>query len=269
VRCDNAGENKAPEDHCNYVSINVSFEYSGTRTPQRNGKIDRKYQTLYGRIRAMLNGAGLKDEVSSGIWAECTSTATFYSNILLTNGRSKSPQELMFGNKSHCVNNLRLFGEMGVITTKEKIQGKLKDQGTVCMFVGYSQSHACNVYRMLNMSTRHVIKSRDIKWLHKTYEDWCVKEDPESEKDDEIDDDDPILVNTKAQETIEQDKKKDKGSKFIREMKKLQGWFNPDASRSVESSSSGREPIVDQADIAFMMVEQPNEPSIIQKKMSG
>jgi hypothetical protein len=223
VRCDNAGENKALEDHCNHVSINVSFEYSGPRTPERNEKVERKYQTLYGRIRAILNGAGLKDEVRSGIWTECASTATFYSNILLTNGRSKSPQELMFGNKSHCVNNLRLFGKMGVVTTKEKIQGKLKDRGTVCMFVGYPPSHACNIYRMLNMSTRHVIKSRDIKWLHKIYEDWCVKEDPESEKDDEIDNDDPILANTKAQETVEQYKKKDKGSKVIREMKKLQG----------------------------------------------
>ena len=128
------------------------------------------------------------------------------------------------------------------------------------MFVRYPPSHACNVYRMLNMSTRHVIKSRDIKWLHKTYEDWCVKEDPESEKDDEIDDDDSILANTKAKETVEQDKKKDKGSKVIREMKKLQGWFNPDASRVIESSDSGREPIVDPADTAFMMVEQPQEP---------
>ena len=75
----------------------------------------------------MLSGAGLKHEVRSGIWAECASTATFYSNILLTNRRRKFPQELMFGNKSHCVNNLRLFGELGVVTTKEKIQGKLKD----------------------------------------------------------------------------------------------------------------------------------------------
>jgi hypothetical protein len=144
---------------------------------------------------------------------------------------------------------------MGVVTTREKIQGKLKDQGTVSIFVGYPPSHACDVYRMLNMSTKHVIKSRDIKWLHKTYEDWCIKEDPESEKEDEIDDDDSILANTKAQETVEQDKKKVKGSKVIREMKKLQGWFNTDASRVVESSNSGREPIVDQADIAFMTVE--------------
>jgi Reverse transcriptase (RNA-dependent DNA polymerase) len=68
------------------------------------------------------------------------------------------------------------------------------------------------------------------------------------------------LANTKAQETVEQDKKKDKGSKVIREMKKLQGWFNPYASRGVESSNSGREPIIDQADIAFITVEQPKEP---------
>jgi hypothetical protein len=83
------------------------------------------------------------------------------------------------------------------------------------MFVEYLSSHACNVYRMLNMSTRHVIKSRDIKWLHKTHEDWCIKEDPENEKDDKIDDDDSILANTKAQETVEQDNKKDKGSKTL------------------------------------------------------
>jgi hypothetical protein len=68
------------------------------------------------------------------------------------------------------------------------------------------------------------------------------------------------LAKTTAQETVEQDKKKDKGSKVIRERKKLQGWFNPDASRVVELSNSGREPIVDQADIAFMKVEQPKEP---------
>ena len=123
MRCDDAGENKALEDHCNHVGINVSFEYSGPRTPQRNGKVERKYQTLYGRIRAMLNGAGLRDEVRSGIWAECASTATFYSNVLRTNRRSKYPQELMFGKKSHCVNNLRLLGEMGAVTPKDKLQG--------------------------------------------------------------------------------------------------------------------------------------------------
>jgi len=51
---------------------------------------------------------------------------------------------------------------MGIVTTKKKIQGKLKDRGNACMFVGYPPSHACDVYRMLNLKTKHIFKLRDI-----------------------------------------------------------------------------------------------------------
>ena len=79
----------------------------------------------------------------------------------------------------------------------------------MCRIVGYPPSHACNVYRMLNMKTRHVIKLRDIIWSHKTYEDWCVKEDSNNEEGDDVEDNDSILVKTKAKETVEQEEKKD------------------------------------------------------------
>jgi hypothetical protein len=49
--------------------------------------------------------------VRCGIWAECVSTATFYSNVMLTIGSRKSPQELVIGKKSHCDNNIRLLGK--------------------------------------------------------------------------------------------------------------------------------------------------------------
>jgi hypothetical protein len=45
-----------------------------------------------------------------------------------------------------------------------------------------------------------------------------VKEYPNSEKDD-----DSILVDTKAKETVAGDEIKDTNSKVVREMKKLQG----------------------------------------------
>jgi hypothetical protein len=45
---------------------------------------------------------------------------------------------------------LRKFGEMCVITTKDKIQSKLADKGTTCMFVGYASDHASDVYIFLN-----------------------------------------------------------------------------------------------------------------------
>jgi hypothetical protein len=43
-------------------------------------------------------------------------------------------------------------------------------------------------------------------------------------------------------------------------MKELQGLFNPEASRIVESLKSGRDMILDQTDIAMMMLEGQMEP---------
>jgi hypothetical protein len=44
-------------------SFGIKFEFLGPRTPQRNGKVERKFQTLYGRIWAMLNGVNLEGEL--------------------------------------------------------------------------------------------------------------------------------------------------------------------------------------------------------------
>jgi hypothetical protein len=63
VRFDDAGENKSLEKLCKQEGLGIQFEYSGPKTPQRNGRVEQKFQTLYGRVRAMLNGAGIQDEL--------------------------------------------------------------------------------------------------------------------------------------------------------------------------------------------------------------
>jgi hypothetical protein len=55
LRLDDAGENFALEKACKQRHLELQFEFSGPRTPQRNGKVEMKFQTLYGRIRAMFN----------------------------------------------------------------------------------------------------------------------------------------------------------------------------------------------------------------------
>jgi hypothetical protein len=47
---DDAGKNFALEKICKKQNVDVKFEISGPRTPQRNGKVERKFRTLYGRI---------------------------------------------------------------------------------------------------------------------------------------------------------------------------------------------------------------------------
>jgi transposase InsO family protein len=35
--------------------LNIEFEFTAPNTPQQNGKIERKFATVYGKMRAMLN----------------------------------------------------------------------------------------------------------------------------------------------------------------------------------------------------------------------
>jgi hypothetical protein len=64
LRCNDSGESKALEDECKSKGLAIMM-----------------FQTLYGRIQAMLNRAELQKEIRSVTWAECRLTATFYSNI--------------------------------------------------------------------------------------------------------------------------------------------------------------------------------------------
>ena len=62
---------------------------------------------------------------------------------------------------------MRTFGEMAVIAIHEgkKMMSKLDDSGKTCMFVGYADDHTKDVHRSLNIHTRRIILSRDVRWL--------------------------------------------------------------------------------------------------------
>jgi hypothetical protein len=135
IRCDDTGENVSMKNDQDIKSFGVKFEFSGSRTPQRNGKVENKFQNFYVRIRSMLNGAGLTGDLRSIIWAECAMTTTYLSNIISSKSSLKSPFELLFGSKPILHYDLKIFGEVGVVTTKDKIQSKLTNRGSPCIFV--------------------------------------------------------------------------------------------------------------------------------------
>jgi transposase InsO family protein len=159
IRCDGAGKNITMKNDPEIKSFGIKFKFSGPRNPQTNGKVERKFQTLYGRVRAMLNGANLEDELRDKIWAECVMIVTYLSKIISTKSNLKSPFELLYGEKSILHDNLKIFGEVRVVTTKDKIQAKLSNRRTTCMFVGYTEHHSRDVYRMLNLTTNSIINS--------------------------------------------------------------------------------------------------------------
>ena len=48
----------------------------------------------------------------------------------------------------------------------KKMRSKLDDRGKTSMFVGYADDHSKDVYRFLNIHTRRIIISRDVRWLN-------------------------------------------------------------------------------------------------------
>ena len=266
IRCDDSGENLAFQKECKVKGINIKFEFSGPRTPQRNGKVERKFQTFYGRIRASLNGAGLKDDLRSGVWAECARTVTFLHNITSLKTKEVCPYELLFKTKPKLAEKLKSFGEIGVVTTKDDIQGKLKNRGTFCMFVGYSVDHANDVYRMLNLETKRIVNSRDIKWLNQYYKDWSAKKALVSELSNDDDDEELIQTNSPViQESSESSTTKDDSNranlKVYRRMKQLESSFNPEASKIIEDFEQGRENLLGYANFALFTGKVTEEPT--------
>jgi hypothetical protein len=81
IWCDNSGENNALQKSCKQEGLGIVFEYTAPNTPQQNGRVERRFPTLYGRVRAMLQniniaastikGCGLKRLTLQQIWVTC------------------------------------------------------------------------------------------------------------------------------------------------------------------------------------------------------
>ena len=158
IRLDNSGEN----------NLGITFEFTAPGTPQLNFVSERRIPTLMRRARAMLIQAGIESKYNREFWCEVISTATKLDNIMVRPERTKPPHTLFYGEDAKYTRSLRTFGEMAVIAIHEgkKMRSKLDDRGKTCMFVGYADDHTKDVYRFLNIHTRRIILSRDVRWLN-------------------------------------------------------------------------------------------------------
>ena len=55
---------------------------------------------------------------------------------------------------------------MVAIHEGKKMRSKLENRGKTCMFVGYADEHTKGVNRFLNIHTKRIILSRDMRWLN-------------------------------------------------------------------------------------------------------
>ena len=125
------------------------------------------------RARAMLIQAGINAKEKGEFWCEVISTATNLDNIMVRPYGTKPPFTMFYNKDMKYMKHLRSFGEMAVVAIHEgkKMRSKLDNRGKTCMFVGYADDHAEDVYRFLNVKTKRIILSRDARWLNLMWKD--------------------------------------------------------------------------------------------------
>ena len=98
IRLDNAGENKDLQNKCNESNDlnNIKFKFTPRDTPQYNGKIERKFQTIYNRVRANCEAAGLTKKLRNKSWAEAFVTAVDVENLLVSSNHDKTSYKEFF-----------------------------------------------------------------------------------------------------------------------------------------------------------------------------
>ena len=193
VRCDNAQENIAAKKLLTEKGFDVVFEYTAPHTPQQNGKVERKFATLYNRVRATLNSSGLIGEIRDKLWAECANHCTNLENIAATERKGIDIPWVDSKKNKRVLSNLHAFGELAVVKTAESIQSKAANKGMTVIYVGNSLNHHDDVYRFLNLKTRRIITSRDVVWLNLKLKENKLSENKQVDGD-EADDNEEINI---------------------------------------------------------------------------
>jgi hypothetical protein len=152
---DNGGEFMAAEFASYYAEEGIQRHYSTPYTPQQNGVIEWRNQTVVGMARALLKQRGLL----AMFWGEAVVTAIYILNRSPTKALDgRMPYEVWHGRKP-AVSHLRVFGcltfakELGHIS-------KLDDRSTMGVFVGYTEGS--KAYCILDPKTQRARTARDI-----------------------------------------------------------------------------------------------------------
>jgi len=116
-----------------------------------------------------MNDAGFVDEnvhLQCGLWAEAAGTAMKIENIVASANKAEPAYKNAFYNKEATyVCHLRTFDEHGIVHDAQMLNNKLDNCREMCIFVGYANDHAGNVYHMFNPRTKCIWVTRDIRWI--------------------------------------------------------------------------------------------------------
>ncbi|GJU70982.1 uncharacterized mitochondrial protein-like protein [Tanacetum coccineum] len=136
-----------------YEKVSISHETFVSRSPQKNGVVEKRNRSLIEATRTMLIYA----KASLFLWAEAVATACYTQNhsiIQLHHG--KTPYELLY-DKLPDLSFFHVFGALYYLTNDTENLGKLIPKADIGIFIGYAPTK--KAFRIYNRRTRRIIKT--------------------------------------------------------------------------------------------------------------
>nr|GFC43088.1 retrovirus-related Pol polyprotein from transposon TNT 1-94 [Tanacetum cinerariifolium] len=141
-----------------FDSVGISHQMSSVRTPNQNGVVERRNQTLVKAASTML----IFSHASLFLWAEAIATACFTQNRSIIYRRfNKTPYELINGRKPD-IFFVYLFGALCYPKNDRQDIGKLGAKGDIGFFIGYS-AYSC-AYRIYNRRIKKIIDTMNVSF---------------------------------------------------------------------------------------------------------
>jgi hypothetical protein len=132
----------------------IQFEYTALHTPQQNGRIERKFATFYGKIRALTTVSQLPQKLRDDFWPHAAHLVTSLKKTIVDQ-KGSTPHFILKGTDPNWAKSLRTFGEIGIVYTKPPIRNKFTNHCSPCMFIGYAEDHTCNVLKFTILKQVH------------------------------------------------------------------------------------------------------------------
>ncbi|GJR62872.1 putative ribonuclease H-like domain-containing protein [Tanacetum coccineum] len=143
-----------------YENVGITHQTSVARTPQQNGVVERRNQTLVEAARTML----IFSKAPLFLWAEAINTACYTQNRSLIRHRyNKTPYELMQDKKPD-LSFFHVFGSLCYPTNDHDDLGKFDAKADIGIFVGYAP--AKKAFRIYNRRTRIITET-----IHVTFDE--------------------------------------------------------------------------------------------------
>ncbi|GKC41853.1 retrovirus-related pol polyprotein from transposon TNT 1-94 [Tanacetum coccineum] len=143
-----------------YENVGITHQTSVARTPQQNGVVERRNQTLIEAARTML----IFSKASLFLWAEAINTACYTQNSSLIRLRyNKTPYELMQDKKPD-LSFFYVFGSLCYPTNDHEDLGKFDAKADIGIFVGYAPVK--KAFKIYNRRTRIITET-----IHVTFDE--------------------------------------------------------------------------------------------------